>query len=145
MAYCTLTDITDRFPSDTLKRLTQDDNVNSTADSGRISAAIADADAVIDSKLHKRYTCPITPVPAMLLRIACDIALYYIYKARYDATMPEQIQEAYNGAIAYLDALKDGTESLIGVDLLEDASNFVVLTNQKIADKIYSQTTLDTI
>ena len=145
MAYCTITDLTNRIPESVLIQLTQDDKVRDQADTDRVNAAIVDSDALIDSKLHLRYTVPLTTVPANILRIACDIAIFYIYRARFDHTMPESVKEAFQDAVSYLNSVRDGDEMLPGIEITEDEVEDFILCNQLAADKVYTQDTLDTI
>lgn len=58
-----------------------------------VQRALNDARDTIDSYISGRYTLPLSPVPPVLQRVACDLARYYLYddqvtdpvKARHDA------------------------------------------------------------
>jgi len=99
MSYATQADMTDRFGTDELIQLTD----KGTPPTGTINTAVldkslADADATINSYLESRYTLPLSPVPQVLSRIACDIARYFLY----DERATEQVRKRYEDALRYL-------------------------------------------
>jgi len=106
--YCTQSNLTDRFSEREIIQLTD----RSTPPVGMIDTtvlnqAIADAEAEINSYLTG-YTLPLATVPANLVRIASDIARYYLYEDR----VIEQVQTRYDAAIKYLTQVAKGTISL---------------------------------
>lgn len=143
--YCTLEDILLRFASRDIKELTQDDNASTEIDTSRTDVAISDACELIDSKIFKRYQTPLSPVPNRIKRIAAEIAVYYIYKLRYEAIVPEQIDKTFNENIAYLNAIKNGEEELAGVDFV-NGDDFIVLSGSSdFKDGVFSIEELEKI
>lgn len=106
MAYCTQQNLLDRFGLAELTQLTDHDNlgvINATV----LDLAIADATAEIDAYLTG-YALPLATVPANLVRIAGDIARYYLY----DDAPIEQVQLRYDNAMKYLVQVARGIISL---------------------------------
>nr|WP_298099764.1 DUF1320 domain-containing protein [uncultured Shinella sp.] len=80
MPYATQQDLVDRFGSQELIQLT--DKINrpaSTIDVVPVDRALTDATALIDSYVAKLYRLPLSTVPPILLKYACDIARYYLH------------------------------------------------------------------
>lgn len=69
-----------------------------------IARALADADAEIDAYLEARYALPLTSVPPVLARIACDIARYRLWAER----APEEVRQRYEDARRFLESLARG-------------------------------------
>lgn len=107
MAYCTQQNLIDRFGQQELLQLTNKNNpAATTVDIIALAAAIADADAEIDGYLAAYV--PLSVVPANLVRIACDIARYYLY----DDLVTEQVRARYKDGIAYLIKVAEGKISI---------------------------------
>lgn len=103
MGYCTSQDMQDRYGIEELIQLTDRPDPQTRAYSGVINTtvldrAIADASAEVDGFLAGRYSTPLDPVPAALVRYACDMARYYLY-----ADQPtENVRKRYEDARSYL-------------------------------------------
>ncbi len=113
MTYATQADMVSRFDDKEIEQLTDRANVgviNTTV----LANKLADADAEINGYLQGRYALPLTSVPDVLKRLACDIARYHLY----DNRVTEAVRERYKDAIAYLKLVATGT-----VQLGLDASN----------------------
>ena len=77
----------------------------------RINVALADASALIDSYLRRRYATPLAAVPQEVLRAACILARYDL--AHGDGRMPsEQMTTAQKQILAWLEAVRDGKTML---------------------------------
>ncbi|NLT52103.1 MAG: DUF1320 domain-containing protein [Ignavibacteria bacterium] len=139
MAYCNLNDIKSRIPEKVLINITQDDKAIEEINEERVNAAILDADALFDSKIGTRYEVPLETVPDRIKRISIDLAVYFMYKARFDTKMPETVKLSYDDAISYLNDIRDANENISGLELKYEYS---VLTNQTRRDKYYSKRTL---
>lgn len=96
MPYATKQDMIDRFSAAELVQLTDKGAVRTDAIVDAVlDKALADASADIDGYLAGRYVIPLSPAPANVTRLACDIARYYLQineaneqvKARYDAAL----------------------------------------------------------
>ena len=80
MAYATQQDLIDRYGEDTLIQLTDRTNLPATTiDASVVATAITDAEELADSYLSKRYSVPLSPVPGVLTRVICQIALYVLH------------------------------------------------------------------
>lgn len=103
VSYCTVQDMIDRFSEDELIQRTDHANtgvINTTV----LNKSIADATAEIDSYLIGRYALPLTPQPAGLTRICCDIARYFLY----DDAATEQVIARFEAVIKYLEQVAKG-------------------------------------
>ena len=102
MAYCTKADILEQMEQDVLIQLTDDDDAG-VVDDDKVTRAIANADAEIDSYCGTKYTVPFTTVPPIILTVSVDIAIYNLYARRRGA--PETIKERYDDRIAFLEKI----------------------------------------
>lgn len=113
--YCTTQALIDRYGEDELIQLTAEaddlgefpDQINQT----QVDRAIADAAATIDSYLAARYPLPLSKVPPVLERFACDMARYFLH----DRSPLEEVTNRYKDAIRYLEKVAKGDISL-GID-----------------------------
>jgi phage gp36-like protein len=121
MPYCTQQNLVDRFGQPELIQLTNKaDAAATTINATVLNAAIADADAEIDGYLVAYV--PLAIIPANLVRIACDIARYYLY----DDLVTDQVRARYKDGVAYLMKVAEGKISIgpdVGgdIDLTADA------------------------
>lgn len=74
----------------------------------RLQGALNDARDTINSYVSSRYTSPISPVPPILERIACDLARYFLY----DDQATDQVKDRYTAAMKLLADVRDGKASL---------------------------------
>ena len=120
MAYCTQADILDDIDEAQLIQLTVADaeNLSDEEIAARmaevVAAKIADADAVINSHVVKRYAIPLNPVPAIAKNLSKQIAAYLIYSrvASKVGGAPETIVENYDDAIKMLEKIQEGKADL---------------------------------
>lgn len=88
----------------------------------QIAWALSDADDAIDGWLAVRYAVPIVSPPHMLVRVACDMARYYLY----DDQVTEVIQKRYDAAERLCRDLASGKLSLgSAVDAFSPATGAV--------------------
>ena len=80
-----------------------------------LQRALDDARDTIDSNISSRYTLPLSPVPSVLGRIACNLARFYLFSDQ----VTETIKDAYEDDLKLLQAIRDGKASL-GVDAATD-------------------------
>lgn len=73
-----------------------------------IDRAIADAQSAMDGCLSGRYGTPMPTPPAIVQRLGCDIARYYLY----DDQATETIQKRYDAAIAFFRDVAAGKVTL---------------------------------
>ena len=109
MPYATRADLTQRFGAEELIQLT-DRALLGTVDAPTVAAALADADAAIEGYLAARYAVPVSPVPALLRRVGCDISRFFLH----GNAAPEPVRQAYEDALRVLKDLADGRAVLVG-------------------------------
>lgn len=122
MSYATQQDLVDRFGTQELAQLT-DPAAGTTIDATTVARALADADAEIDTRLAVRYTLPLASVPTVLVRVAADLARYFLW----DARATDQVRNRYKDAIALLDKIASGAVALPNAALLTPATGAVAV------------------
>lgn len=134
MTYCTATDLLTRFDAAEIAQRTDreiprtvtgellraaaagaDLSAWTEVEGERAAAALAvaqralqDADDTINGYVSARYTLPLAPVPAVLQRVAADLARYYLY----DDQVTDPIKARYDAAIKLLRDVSEGRVSL---------------------------------
>ena len=137
MSYATQQDLIDRFGEAELIELTdRADPATGVIDATVVAGALNDADELINSYISKRYDLPLSPIPARLVRLASEIARYFLYE---DA-VTERVKQAYDDAVAFLKDLATGKAAL-------DAAGAEPATSSgspkhKAPERIYTQDTL---
>lgn len=107
MAYATAADLIARFGEDELIQLT-DRSGAGVPDAAVVARALEDSGAEIDGYLASRYRLPLPTVPALLARIACDIARYRLWEDRAS----DEVRRRYEDARRLLENLSSGKVSL---------------------------------
>lgn len=107
MHYANVNDMVSRF-GETEMIHASDRGATNQIDATVVGNAINDAVAVIDGHLAGRYALPLSTVPAILTRLCCDLARYYLD----DLTVPEKIQNNYDNAMNTLGDIAKGKMSL---------------------------------
>lgn len=110
MTYATQQNLIDRFGQAEIAQLTDRTN-GTTIDATVVGKALADADGEINGYLAIRYTLPLSPVPTIIERLACDIARYYLFEDR----VTEVVKARYDAAVKFLTSVSKGVVTL-GVD-----------------------------
>lgn len=123
MTYAVQQDLVDRFGSAELAQLT-DPVAGVTIDATVVARALSDAQADIDTRLSARYALPLASVPAVLVRVAADLARYYLW----DAQASEQVRNRFKDAVSLLDKLASGAVLLSGVAALAPAATAVTVS-----------------
>lgn len=111
MGYATQQDLIVRFGETELVQLT--DKVNrpaSTINVETVDRALTDATALIDSYVAKLYRLPLSAVPAVLTKHACDIARYYLHGKSAENDSP--VTRAFNEACRWLLDVSKGLVTL---------------------------------
>ncbi|MCU0963538.1 MAG: DUF1320 domain-containing protein [Burkholderiaceae bacterium] len=122
MTYATQLDLEDRFGTTELAQLT-DPDAGAVIDTDTVARALADADAEIDARLAVRYALPLASVPAVLVRLAADLARYFLW----DARASEQVRNRYKDAVALLDKIASGAVELPAAAPLPAAAGAVAV------------------
>lgn len=110
MNYATQDDLVRRFGEGELLDLADRDN-DGVIDTEVVDGALADAASLIDSYIGRRVSLPLDPVPAVLERVACNLARYFLYEDR--AT--EEVRKRHEEAVSWLRAVSRG-EATLGAD-----------------------------
>ena len=110
MSYVTQQGLVERYGEQQLVELTDRSSIPpTTIDATVVARAIADADALIDGYVGKRYALPIAAVPDLLERLAADVARFFLY-GPLGAT--EAVRQAYEDALRMLRDIAAGTLQL---------------------------------
>ena len=109
MAYATSAQVKERRGADALLLLTDRDG-DGAADDGAIERALEDASAEIDTWLAAKYDLPLSETPAVLTRLAADIAVYRLAVGA-DRRIDEH-RVRYDDAVALLKRIAKGEASL---------------------------------
>jgi len=109
MSYCTIDDIRKQVREAELIGLTDEEDTGAVVESV-VTAAIESAGVEIDGYLGGRYALPLVTVPAILTKLAADIAVYNLY-ALGDGP-PESRKERYDNAVRFLRSVAEGKISL---------------------------------
>lgn len=93
MAYATLADLYARFGETEITQVADTDGTG-TPDAVAVERALGDAAAEIDAALQGRYRLPMAAVPALLTRIACDLARESLYADQPTKTVSDRAKAA---------------------------------------------------
>lgn len=107
MTYATTTDIAKQPYADEIDALL-DRNGDGSPDASVFDTAAATADSKIDGYLSGRYTTPLSPIPAAIVQIACDIIRYLLW----GSNVPAEAAKRYEQAIAELRDYANGIANL---------------------------------
>jgi len=119
MSYSTSADMAARYPNRDLVQLTNEDPTQVIVNTAPIEQALADASAEIDGYLESRFTLPLTDPPAVLNRVACDIAMYRLQSLRPIHDMGDA-RKRYDDAVVLLMRVARGEVTLgLAADNLE--------------------------
>jgi phage gp36-like protein len=80
MGYATIQDLQDRYLERDLIQLS--DPLAQTLQTAVLQKALDDADSEIDSYLVSRYALPFANPPAVLVRVACELAIFHLQTLR---------------------------------------------------------------
>jgi len=109
MAYSLKAEIQKEISDDELIGLTDDVGAG-TMDDAKITAAIARADAMIDSYCGQVAEVPFTTVPAIIKQHSITIAIYFLFTRR--SVAPEVRRDNYKDAIKHLQDIATGKAAL---------------------------------
>lgn len=111
MSYAAPQDLLNRYPNRDLVQLTNEDPAAQTVDTAVLQQALDDASAEIDSYLGGRFALPLSDPPAVLNRLAADVAIYRLQALRplHDLT---DARRRYDDAIAMLTRVAGGELTL---------------------------------
>lgn len=161
MAYATATDLLDRFGAEEMAQVatprefprvatdllratvagadrsawTADEVAAADAAYLRIQKSLSDSDNDMNMYIGARYTLPLTPMPANLVRVACDVARYRLYEDH----APEEVRLRYKDSIHLLEMISQGKLPL-GVETPQATAG---APQFKQTDRVFSRDTLE--
>lgn len=109
MAYATSADLIARFGEAQLLLLADRDN-DGEIDSAVVDQMLADASALVDLHVRGRYAVPLSPVPAEIPPIVCDLARRGLYGNATE--IPDSVLAADKAARDLLKLIAAGTAVL---------------------------------
>jgi len=109
--YATAQELEKRLGGEEALVILADRDGDGVADAELVERALTDATAEIDSYLAGRYNLPLATVPAVLVRLACDMAVYRI-TSEYGAGLTEERRQRYEDAVAWLKRAASGDVAL---------------------------------
>ena len=133
-AYAAPSDLVARFGEAELIRLTTDEGQDfGTFDLVRVTAAIGDASAIIDSYLRRRYLTPLALVPQEILRATCVLARHALAQGggREPTT---QMENGRKDVLAWLEQLRDGTALLDESVVATSPESYAQMTSRGVAN-----------
>jgi phage gp36-like protein len=100
-----------RYPNRDLVQLSNEDPTQTTIDLVTLQQALSDASAEIDGYLESRFSLPLTDPPALLPRLACDIAIYRLQSLRPLNDLADA-RKRYEDAVEFLVRVASGDVTL---------------------------------
>jgi phage gp36-like protein len=121
MSYATPNDMIARYPNRDLVQLSNEDPTQTAVNQAPLAQALNDASAEIDGYLESRFALPLADPPAVLNRLACDIAMYRLQSLRPLHDLADA-RKRYEDAVALLVRVARGEVTLgLAADNLEPA------------------------
>ncbi len=105
-----------------------------SVDTAKVDAAIAKADALIDSYCGQVETVPFTTIPAIIKQHSITIAIYFLYTRR--SVAPELVKDNYKDAIKHLQDIATGKAAL--PPITEDEVSAEPQTSRTKDDRTFS-------
>lgn len=141
MAYCTVNDLLKFVDEKTLIELSDLENSGSI-DASVVGEAIETADAQIDGYIANRVTAvPLNPVPVLISKISCKMALHELYSNRTMSFVPETISGWYKECLRILEAIRNGKMQLLVPAAVAGDSEYRI--NKTSGDQIFPKKELD--
>ena len=135
--YAADTDLFNKYGQDHIGRITNPDATSTTPDADKVTSALEQATAEIDSFLGSCYVTPVDPVPAVLKFKTIDIAYYHLYTGCEEN---EKAKEQYERCLEWLDRLCCG-DCTIDIGLTRrDSSDYVRVTTE---ERIFTRKNLE--
>ena len=109
MPYATTEQVIERYGADQILLLTDRDG-GDAIDTGAVERALEDASAEVDAYLAAKHQLPLSETPAVLTRLAADIAVYRLAVTADRRTEEHRVR--YEDAAALLKRIAKGEASL---------------------------------
>ena len=137
MAYSSMEELQREFGDEELARLSGDPS-GANIDTERISYAIQNGDAMIDTYLYGRYNVPLSePIDPIITKISVDLAVFHLYEYAYrNGSVPASTAWRRINAVKMLKDIQKG-------DLILKQSVYAVLpppiiSNKESSDRTFS-------
>jgi len=136
--YCTLYDIKQQVPENTLIEITDDVQANEI-NTVIIDEAILYSETLIEGYLRGRYTLPLTTIPVLIKIISSDLTVFRLYSRRFQADMPASIDDKYKNSIKLLEQIQKRIISL-GIEVpASPPERGEYMTNKTLSDRIFTK------
>jgi len=102
---------------------------------------ITRADAVINSKIAKRYSVPITPTPPFLAQLSEDITTYFTYRSFYrqdNHNKLDYFEELKEDAFSDLEKIREGE-----LDLIDTSGSLIPEATSSLTTSMVDSTDID--
>lgn len=116
MTYATPQDMIAQYGEAEVIQLS-DRDMTGVRDDTVLEAALLQAGQEVDAYLSGRVTLPLSPVPALVVMLTCDIARYRLCGAAAQETEPVRVR--YRDAVKLLNTIREGKLAL-GGDVAQD-------------------------
>lgn len=138
MAYSTIIDLKKYIPAETIRQLTDDNNIG-TIITEVVDDAISQADNLIDAYMRSRYPAEMAAadVPVFISDISTKLTAYNLYRRKLQTTLPEAIITDYKNSISLLKDIQSGKIT----PYQASSEPTVVVSNCTSTTKQYSKTT----
>lgn len=110
-----------------------------TADPGVIAEAITNASQEIDTYLGARYTLPLATVPAILVSVCCEIAMYRA--SSNCGSVTDEKRKRYEDAVKWLKDVSKGIATLGVTEDSETAEDYPEVSSVS-EERLFSRTKL---
>jgi phage gp36-like protein len=117
-AYATLADLYARFGEEEINQVADTDHTGTPAPE-LVGRALSDAASEIDAALAGRYALPLSPIPVLITRIACELAREALYADSPPKVVTERAKWARetllriaSGQLRFENAAPDDSKSL---------------------------------
>ena len=109
--YASQADLAARLGADVMLALADDGTGH--VDAARVTRALTDAQAEVDSYVMARHTVPLSPVPPIIAKVTLDLATYQLFMWRgFDKDKDAEVQVARDQAVDWLRRLSQGEVSI---------------------------------
>uniref|UniRef100_UPI0035C76D3C gp436 family protein n=1 Tax=Serratia quinivorans TaxID=137545 RepID=UPI0035C76D3C len=113
--YCTLADLLEQVPEQTLIELTNEVvgfDERPPVNASVVESCIRYAGELIDAHLRGRYTLPLAEVPTVLRDIAITLVRYRLYTRRPEGAVPDTVKDDHKLAVRQLEGIRDAKLTL---------------------------------
>lgn len=138
MPYIEQSNILNEMSASELAILTGDQS-GTTIDTGKVEAAIASAEALINAYLFGKYEIPVAFPCDTVIMIATSLSIYNLYAMKYrDSFVPNEVLSRKVEAIRLLEAIAKGIMTLDSVAIASK-----IISNNAFRKKYFTEENLE--